>query len=266
MSDFDHSEVIPSTGKSQDREAHTSNNIDTNTVDDDDTDRPVKYEGILFKRRDIFKKKWRPRLFVLDGAAGTLTYYLLTSEAAVATTDTVEASHDHSDDSPTHHQLQLQDVEYDVVPRGIVSLSNCCTVHVNDEQGTTATSPDSHLFCFTIAPLDRSNSTAVHLASTTAEGRSEWVQRIAQVCGAPIIIPELETTTTTTTTTATPATMTATLTSSQEEQDYASISSSIRTSTSLTPSALHQQQDQTTQDETETQDDSAGFILPIHEN
>eukprot|EP00566_Odontella_aurita_P021638 CAMPEP_0113583310 /NCGR_PEP_ID=MMETSP0015_2-20120614/32438_1 /TAXON_ID=2838 /ORGANISM="Odontella" /LENGTH=216 /DNA_ID=CAMNT_0000488157 /DNA_START=98 /DNA_END=745 /DNA_ORIENTATION=+ /assembly_acc=CAM_ASM_000160 len=38
------------------------------------------HQGVLYKRRDVFKKRYRPRLFVLDGEKGILTYYLLNNE------------------------------------------------------------------------------------------------------------------------------------------------------------------------------------------
>ena len=35
--------------------------------------------GVLWKRRDIFKNRWRPRWFSLNPGQGVLTYYLLSS-------------------------------------------------------------------------------------------------------------------------------------------------------------------------------------------
>ena len=36
-----------------------------------------RHQGVLWKRRDIFKNRWRPRWFVLHPGQGILTYYLL---------------------------------------------------------------------------------------------------------------------------------------------------------------------------------------------
>jgi len=38
--------------------------------------------GILFKRRDVFQKQWRPRYFVLNPITGMFTYYILPSSYA----------------------------------------------------------------------------------------------------------------------------------------------------------------------------------------
>ena len=35
-------------------------------------------QGVLWKRRDVFKSRWRPRWFVLHPEQHILTYYLLT--------------------------------------------------------------------------------------------------------------------------------------------------------------------------------------------
>jgi hypothetical protein len=42
-----------------------------------------RHSGVLWKRRDVFKNRWRPRWFVLNPGQGILTYYLLNA-AAVA--------------------------------------------------------------------------------------------------------------------------------------------------------------------------------------
>jgi hypothetical protein len=43
-----------------------------------------RHSGVLWKRRDVFKNRWRPRWFVLNPGQGILTYYLLNAAAAVA--------------------------------------------------------------------------------------------------------------------------------------------------------------------------------------
>jgi len=39
-----------------------------------------RQQGVLWKRRDVFRNRWRPRFFVLQPQQGILTYYLLSSE------------------------------------------------------------------------------------------------------------------------------------------------------------------------------------------
>lgn len=40
------------------------------------------FQGVLWKRRDIFKNRWRPRWFVLQSGQGVLTYYLLVKDGS----------------------------------------------------------------------------------------------------------------------------------------------------------------------------------------
>lgn len=40
---------------------------------------PQPHQGVLWKRRDVFKNRWRPRWFCLQANQGVLTYYLLTA-------------------------------------------------------------------------------------------------------------------------------------------------------------------------------------------
>jgi len=42
------------------------------------------YQGILYKRRDVFKRRWNPRWFVLEASEGVLTYYRVRSSSAAA--------------------------------------------------------------------------------------------------------------------------------------------------------------------------------------
>mmetsp|Transcript_17702 Transcript_17702/g.20281 ORF Transcript_17702/g.20281 Transcript_17702/m.20281 type:complete len:118 (+) Transcript_17702:124-477(+) len=45
--------------------------------------RPMHIQGVLWKRRDVFKNRWRPRWFVLHPDQRVLTYYLLTNQAGI---------------------------------------------------------------------------------------------------------------------------------------------------------------------------------------
>ncbi|CAB9508003.1 expressed unknown protein [Seminavis robusta] len=42
----------------------------------------MPFQGVLWKRRDVFKNKWRPRWFVLQPEEAVLTYYLLSRQDA----------------------------------------------------------------------------------------------------------------------------------------------------------------------------------------
>jgi START domain len=42
-----------------------------------------RHQGVLWKRRDVFRNRWRPRWFVLQPGQGILTYYLLSGDGNV---------------------------------------------------------------------------------------------------------------------------------------------------------------------------------------
>lgn len=152
--------------------------------------------GVLWKRRDVFKNRWRPRWFSLNPGQGVLTYYLLTTPAAMdvpsnnssfAEAQTPpRAGSSASRNRATSWDSQVSavsenTVDYDVVPRGTIYLLGC-TVAVND----ALSKPNENLYAFTIRPPASSESN-VHLAARTAEARDQWVDRIDRVCrvGSP---------------------------------------------------------------------------------
>ena len=47
------------------------------------------HQGVLWKRRDVFKNKWRPRWFVLQPEEAVLTYYLLSKNDGAAAASTI---------------------------------------------------------------------------------------------------------------------------------------------------------------------------------
>lgn len=127
------------------------------------------YQGVLYKRRDIFTRQWRPRWFVLQPQIGILTYYLFSSNepAAIVVGSTPRRRSNSNQES----------VEYDVVPRGTIYLRGC-QVHVADDLSR----PADDVYCFVITAPD-SNAPPCCLATTTAESREEWVTKISQACG-----------------------------------------------------------------------------------
>jgi len=71
------------------------------------------YQGVLWKRRDVFKRRWNPHWFVLEPSKGVMTYYRLHSsslEAAVAASP--KSSHDTPrSQTPTpqdHHKMNAR--------------------------------------------------------------------------------------------------------------------------------------------------------------
>lgn len=151
--------------------------------------------GVLWKRRDVFKNRWRPRWFALNPGQGVLTYYLLTSNDA----DMAPGSSEFSDaqtpprGSATRNRATSWDslvsavsentVDYDVVPRGTIYLLGC-TVTVND----ALSKPNESLYAFTIRP-PASAEAKIHLAARTAEAREQWVNHIDSVCRAIVGSP-----------------------------------------------------------------------------
>jgi PH domain len=152
--------------------------------------RMERQTGVLWKRRDVFKNRWRPRWFALNPGQGVLTYYLLTTPAAAADgpvlADAVTPQRGSSRDRTTSWDSAISavsenTVDYDVVPRGTIYLLGC-TVAIND----ALSRPNGNLFAFTIRPPVHTEPN-IHLAARTAEARDVWVERIDRVCrvGSP---------------------------------------------------------------------------------
>jgi hypothetical protein len=155
-----------------------------------------RQQGVLWKRRDVFKNRWRPRWFVLHPGQGVLTYYLLsntsnnltTSQDAAATSTPQNANRRRTfSESSTVSQNPM---DYDVVPRGTIYLLGC-TVEINRE----LTRASDELFSFTITSnttrstndteeniISSLNPIKCHLAARTAASRARWMRTIQQVC------------------------------------------------------------------------------------
>lgn len=163
--------------------------------------RPMHMQGILWKRRDVFRNRWRPRWFVLHSDQRLLTYYILAnqesservvsgssvstpsrrrSSAAFATpsSSSISAgserigSYRNNDESSV---VSAQTIDCDVVPRGTIYLFGS-TVEANE----ALTIPEEDLYALTIT--DHENGNHCHLAARTLESRDEWIQCIRRVC------------------------------------------------------------------------------------
>ena len=146
-----------------------------------------RQQGVLWKRRDVFKNRWRPRWFVLHSSQGVLTYYILTTPPS----EPFSSPLSHANSAPQTEPLRARasswdsavsehSVDYDVVPRGTIDLLGC-TVTINDEQSK----PQENFYAFTIRS-PASIDTDVHLAARSSQSRELWVQRIARVCNGGI--------------------------------------------------------------------------------
>ncbi len=174
-------------------------------------DRHLQKQGILWKRRDVFRNRWRPRWFVLHSDQRILTYYILAnqeSERIVSTGSTStpsrrrssavfptpssssmsigstrNSSHSNNDSRDENRRrpfseasgVSAQEIDCDVVPRGTIYLFGA-TVEANE----ALTVPEEDLFTLTIT--DHENSTHCHLAARTLESRDEWINCIRRVC------------------------------------------------------------------------------------
>ena len=149
---------------------------------------PSVQQGVLWKRRDVFKNRWRPRWFVLHLETHILTYYLLspattrttttitnTNQQAPQTTLSNNNSRSRSFSESSSSAVSENTVDYDVVPRGTLYLLGC-TVEANE----VLTRPQDQLYALTIT--DHENSSYCHLAARTIETRQRWIQQIDQVC------------------------------------------------------------------------------------
>jgi hypothetical protein len=178
-----------------------------------------RHSGVLWKRRDVFKNRWRPRWFALNPGQGILTYYLLnapnapsssSSRTSPVTADTPSYTNggggntlatrttpsSSSSNDPrlrtTSWDSQVSgvsenSVDYDVVPRGTIFLLGC-TVYVND----LLSKPSENLYAFTIRPPAQSNhrtggggggggESSVHLAARSIDARQMSSARLSPV-------------------------------------------------------------------------------------
>ena len=74
-------------------------------------------QGILYKRRDVFRKRWRPRWFVLDPETCVLTYFLLihsNGSSSNITDSSRSVLTEGNDDEDNEH---VEDEEEDLVPQ-----------------------------------------------------------------------------------------------------------------------------------------------------
>jgi len=151
-----------------------------------------RQQGVLWKRRDVFKNRWRPRWFVLQPGQGVLTYYLLTAPVSdnVATpmrrngstsnlpVPATEPVSTRNRTSSWDSNISENTVDWDVVPRGTIYLLGC-SVAVNE----ALSKPSESLYAFTVRPPGATD-TEIHLAARTPEARERWVHNIGRVCRA----------------------------------------------------------------------------------
>jgi hypothetical protein len=173
-----------------------------------------RQQGVLWKRRDVFKNRWRPRWFVLHPGQGVLTYYLLSNNSNTNSNSNSNLAnvshHDATASSPQNTNrrrtfsesstVSQNPMDYDVVPRGtIYLLGSGCKVEINRE----LTRASDELFVFTITSNTNTNATIntnantntnanseettssntkCHLAARTAASRARWIRTIQQVC------------------------------------------------------------------------------------
>lgn len=166
-------------------------------------------QGVLWKRRDIFRNRWRPRWFVLHPDQRVLTYYLLANqEAGVGPQQVISGGGSSSTSSPRRRgtvrttnasssattdidtninnnnrrrtlsessTISANTIDCDVVPRGTIYLLGS-TVEANE----ALTRPQENLYAVTIT--DHEAGSHCHLATSDPESREEWIRRIRRVC------------------------------------------------------------------------------------
>lgn len=146
--------------------------------------RPIRMQGVLWKRRDVFRNRWRPRWFVLHPEQHILTYYLLTGNSGDGQPQQVTSSRGNNSSSNRTNRrrtysessnISENTVDYDVVPRGTIYLLGS-TVEAND----AISRPDEELFVLSIS--DHEQATHIHLAARTPEARTQWISQIRAVC------------------------------------------------------------------------------------
>ena len=190
-------------------------------------------QGILFKRRDVFKNSWRPRFFTVD--RGTLTYFILKNEYEYYT-NTRQDPPLPSDDSESFTHLigtllgpfedlnssqssdpasfnlednastqdDLHSFIHEPQPRGVFKLDGAF-VQIEDDTTILA---QTKLFAFSItlkiSEDMKTNNTStgsnsspmkIYLAATTLEDRDMWVADLSKECQMNAVVTETSTVT-----------------------------------------------------------------------
>jgi hypothetical protein len=168
-----------------------------------------RQQGVLWKRRDVFKNRWRPRWFVLHPGQGVLTYYLLSSSSnnnhghrtaivrqsstpvstnsnfssrsATLTPSRIPSQSSNANRRRTLSETSSNTTDYDVVPRGMIALLGC-TVTVDEENSR----PEEDLFAFKINPPSHSTEVTCYLAARTAASRSQWMACLRRASQTPV--------------------------------------------------------------------------------
>jgi hypothetical protein len=135
-------------------------------------------QGVLWKRRDVFRNRWRPRWFVLHPQQGILTYYLLNGNShptATASTESPPNTPAAVNRRRADSDISLDTIDYDVVPRGSIYLGNAsCMVEANE----SLTRPEERLYALTIS--DRDTGMHCHLACRSSTARDRWLDKIQE--------------------------------------------------------------------------------------
>jgi hypothetical protein len=131
-------------------------------------------QGVLWKRRDVFKNKWRPRWFVLHPEQSILTYYLFSNESYVQQPHQAESGNRNRQRTFSESSnVSNNTMDYDVVPRGTIYLLGC-TAEAND----VLTRSEEQLYALTIT--NHETATHCHLAARTPTARQRWIDQIQQ--------------------------------------------------------------------------------------
>lgn len=150
---------------------HRKYNKNNMSSSNSSVDNDVFPQGILLKRRDVLRKLWRPRYFILDSDAAVMTYHLLSRDVG---------SNHHANEHDNSHIL-TSGIDYNVAPRGTIYLAGC-TIEANDR----LTRPQENLYVLTITPPadNADNVNPCFLAASSEASRNDWIQKLASVCDA----------------------------------------------------------------------------------
>lgn len=169
-------------------------------------------QGILWKRRDVFRNRWRQRWFVLHSDQRVLTYYLLANQdkeqvvsggtsstssrrrratafgtssppSSISVGSAANSSHRDNENRELNRRRTLSEsssvsintIDCDVVPRGTIYLPGS-TVEANE----ALTRPREDLYALTIT--NHETGAHCHLSARTVDSRNEWIHHIRCVC------------------------------------------------------------------------------------
>jgi len=178
--------------------------------------RPMHIQGVLWKRRDVFKNRWRPRWFVLHPDQRVLTYYLLTNQAGIGpqvisssramtpsrtnnnNTSRTSSSSDgnnsninsnsnnnnnnesSNNDNRRRTFSESSSLSTNTIDCDVVPRGTIYLLGSTVEANEFLTRPEEDLYVLSI--INHETAAHCHLATRTVDDRDQWILHIRRIC------------------------------------------------------------------------------------